>query len=265
MIYTNPNVRESNRAGYVIASFICDEVSELPSVNYIQDYTLDMGSTAHVIGVGDYEMKSTGVWVLREPTVRVFDAYTKSEVDGFVSALDDRVDAVEEEMSNQLDWMRDIIDGKGKNLLNVFDAYSGQTTTINGVTWTVNNDGTVTANGTATANSFFYVTPSNSNIVFSSYRTIMTGCPAGGSDSTYEMQTVQIGGATHHDYGSGVEQVSGYSYRYVVLTVRNGYTANNLVFKPMICLKDVYDITSEFVSYTPPMSELYQLIRGYHS
>ena len=85
MIYVNPVVRASNRDGYVIASFVCDDVSELPAISYLgSDKLLDMGCTAHVIGMGDYEMKSTGVWVLREPTVRVFDAYTKSEVDAKV-------------------------------------------------------------------------------------------------------------------------------------------------------------------------------------
>lgn len=157
------------------------------------------------------------------------------------------------------------IDGKGKNFLNVFDASSGQSATINGVSWKVNDDGSVTANGTATANSFFYILGNNSNKVFSSESTIMTGCPTGGSETTYELQTARVGGAIHHDYGSGVVQDSGYSYRYVVLTVRNGYTANNLVFKPMICTENDYKISKDFISYTPSISELYAMIKALQS
>ena len=158
--------------------------------------------------------------------------------------------------------LADLIDSGAKNLLNVFDASSGQTATIAGVTWTVNADGTVTANGTATANSFFYILPNNTNVVLSQGATVMTGCPAGGGETTYEMQTVTVGGAIRHDYGSGAEQVGGYSYRYVALTVRNGYTADNLVFKPMVCLKAAHDLTPKFVPYTPTLSELYAMIRN---
>lgn len=158
--------------------------------------------------------------------------------------------------------LADLIDSGAKNLLNVFDASSGQTATIAGVTWTVNADGTVTANGTATANSFFYILPNNTNVVLSQGATVMTGCPSGGSETTYEMQTVEVGGAIHHDYGAGVEQRGGYVYRYIALTVRNGYTADNLVFEAMVSLKGAYALSPKFVPYTPTLSELYAMIRN---
>ena len=48
------------------------------------------------------------------------------------------------------------VGGAGKNKLNV----TGTTQTISGVTYTVNSDGSVKANGTASANAVFYLNSS---------------------------------------------------------------------------------------------------------
>lgn len=257
----------------VLITCECDTIADLPNKVYTNTsdalVTLDMCSTAHIIEDNTiYEMKSDGTWVIQDEASRM-NVYTKDETDQLLEDMADsqaNVDLAQDTRMNGIDdILSTLVDIKGKNYINVFNAYSGQTATINGVTWTVNNDGTVTANGTATANSFFYIIPNNSNIVYSEKPTMLTGCPAGGSDTTYELQTVQVGNATHHDYGEGVEQYGGYSYRYVVLTVRNGYTASNLTFSPMVCDKDKYDLSPEFQSYTPTLAQLYQLVRSYHS
>lgn len=49
---------------------------------------------------------------------------------------------------------------------------------INGITYTINNDGSVTAKGTATSNAAFYLTKGLSGIKGAVY---LSGCPAGGS------------------------------------------------------------------------------------
>lgn len=257
----------------ILIAIECDTIADLPNQLYHDDasatVTLAMTSTAHIIEDNTlYEMKSDGTWVIQDEASRM-NVYTKDQTDQLLEDMADsqaNVDLAQDARMNGIDdILSTLVDIKGKNYINVFDSYSGQTATINGVTWTVNNDGTVTANGTATANSFFYIIPNNSNIVYSEKPTMLTGCPAGGSETTYELQTVQVGNATHHDYGNGVEQYGGYSYRYVVLTVRNGYTASNLTFSPMVCDKDKYDLSPEFQAYTPTLAQLYQLVRSYHS
>ena len=71
-----------------------------------------------------------------------------------------------------------LADGAPKNAVNAA-AVSGQTT--NGITWTVNAEqGTITANGTATGNSFFYLWAVGTNAEYA-YPTRLTGSPAGGS------------------------------------------------------------------------------------
>jgi hypothetical protein len=68
---------------------------------------------------------------------------------------------------------------------------------------------------------------------------ILSGCPNGGSSSTYEILAV-YNGATYRDYGNGVllKVVDDNPIQYVQVVVRNGYTANNLIFEPMIRYSD---------------------------
>ena len=122
---------------------------------------------------------------------------------------------------------------------------------------------TVTANGQASANSFLYLIPNNTNIAYG-VETFISGCPAGGSASTYEIQVAMQGGTTYHDYGDGESIPDDYVYRYFVCCVRNGYTANNLIFRPMICDTWKYVLTPDFVPYSPTNAEIMKIIRGYH-
>ena len=152
----------------------------------------------------------------------------------------------------------DIINSGAKNKLNAFAA-PAQTQPINGVTWMVNSDGTVTANGTASGNSWFYLTANPANIQYG-VETVLSGCPEGGSATTWEIQCSMVGGSPRSDYGEGTTQPDDYSYRYVACCVRSGQNVSNLTFKPMVCASSVYDITPAFVAYSPTNAELYQMI-----
>ena len=105
--------------------------------------------------------------------------------------------------------------------------------TINGITFTVNEDGTVVANGTASE---------NATLVLNSGRTwftdtgdfILNGSPNGASGNTYYLR---FGGTNiYSDYGDGVKitENDASAYRYCQITIQAGITVNNLVFKPMI-------------------------------
>ena len=54
---------------------------------------------------------------------------------------------------------------------------------INGITWTVNEDGSVTANGTATGNSNFVVISQANPIAIAGKTVTLSGCPTGGSST----------------------------------------------------------------------------------
>ena len=118
----------------------------------------------------------------------------------------------------------------GKNLLPdvaTNEAYSG-------VTIVVNEDGSLTINGTATAT--VYYAPFRFTFKKGvSY--IMSGCPSGGSASTYFMYINNLGGV--RDYGNGVEvNLQDDFTSDVGFCIHAGTTINNLTFKPMVRLSE---------------------------
>lgn len=179
---------------------------------------------------------------------------TYLEIDG----LPARVTALETAETAQSAVLARVINTGAKNMLNVFAAPS-QTQPINGITWTVNSDGTVTANGTASGNSWFYLTANPANIQYG-VETVLSGCPEGGSATTWEIQCVKQGESTRSDYGSGTTQPSDYNYKYVACCVRSGQNVTNLKFKPMISYTAVSGITDDYVPYAPTNAELYQML-----
>lgn len=125
----------------------------------------------------------------------------------------------------------------GKNLLE----NTGSTTSINGVTFTVNDDGSVTANGTATANTFFNVNLAVQ--IEEGKKYILSGCPSHTGLALY-------GGAYGADTGSGMTFTgfttasSGLAPN-VYIRIASGTTVNNVVVKPMIRLASNTDSTYE--------------------
>lgn len=115
------------------------------------------------------------------------------------------------------------------------------TQTINGVTFTVNNDKSITCNGTATGTAAITI-----NTIFSINSTKISGCPMGGSWSSFELDLLNIN--TNNvdviDTGNGAVIQNENSYR-VRIRIASGYTCNNLTFYPMIRKADIEDDTYE--------------------
>ena len=140
--------------------------------------------------------------------------------------------------------------GGGKNKLNVTNA----TQTINDVTYTVNSDGSVKANGTATANSVFYLNTAFE--ITDSQEYIFSGC-TGGAAATYRMEAyyrnssntslgtvVNYSGDTRFKLSDKANCVKINTF---IIVVMSGATVNNVVFKPMVRLASVSD--SSFAPY----------------
>lgn len=136
-----------------------------------------------------------------------------------------------------------------KNLIPYPYDYDSQV--INGVTFTVNSDNSVTANGTATAQILFRISLRGTSSAINidkkqAYR--LTGCPYGGSPTTYSLNmNTYIRGTTTAKYQM-VDTGKGDTYVYdddveggVYIYIASGTTANNLVFKPMLRLATIQD------------------------
>lgn len=118
-------------------------------------------------------------------------------------------------------------DFKCKNLLpNTTD-----TQTIEGVTFTRNQDGTISLSGTATANAFYTLATLSLD---TSKTYTLSGCPAEGDYTNKYSLYTDIGSQKEKDEGEGVTftPTSGSGYFYIV--VREGQDTTGLVFKPQL-------------------------------
>ena len=124
---------------------------------------------------------------------------------------------------------------------NIFRCKNAITQESNGLTFVVAANGICTLSGTATANTFFYITGSNFPYPVTKAGQIYTlsGCPAGGSQSTY-----CLAGAANHDgsvvymtdYGSGYTFSKAYDARWqIYVYVASGTAISTpLTFKPQL-------------------------------
>lgn len=142
---------------------------------------------------------------------------------------------------NKIGTYQDFIrKGSGKNLL----SSDLETRTHNGLTITRNSDGTYKINGTATADVSLAI---NNDFIPMKGTWRMSGCPSGGSASTY-MLSAYVGywggGSPNIDTGNGTSITYTGNVK-VRFYIKNGTTCNNLLFKPMV----TYDLTE--TSYEP--------------
>lgn len=116
--------------------------------------------------------------------------------------------------------------------------YAETTKTQNGVTFTNNGDGTITVNGTATKNTSFFLVFENPTMCLNlraGENYTLSGCPKGGSDTTFSMYVQDISYTQSIiDYGNGATKATSYTQYYAFIRIAEGYTANNLVFRPML-------------------------------
>lgn len=126
--------------------------------------------------------------------------------------------------------------------------------TLNGVTYKANTDGTFTTSGTATASS--QKVSGRFKLPVGRYR--ISGCPSGGNNSTYFMRALVYSGNTiidsSTDIGHGQDVViEDASYEVLVFTsIANGQTVE-ATWKPQI------ELGSTATDYTPYQGESYSI------
>lgn len=147
----------------------------------------------------------------------------------------------------------------GHNLLPI----TAVTQVKNEATFTINSDGSVTTaiNGELSVDTELYLLPVNKNIVISDVRHILSGCPSGGSTSTYYLEVVnRVNNVTQilgKDTGNGFEfDADGYPIG-VRIVLKAGQTGTK-TFKPMIRLSTDADAT--YRPYAMTNKQLTELI-----
>lgn len=136
---------------------------------------------------------------------------------------------------------------KKKNLLN----NTAKSTITNGITFTVNDDKTITASGTATATTAFEIGP----IANVTGNCILSGCPSGGTFETYALAVYSSGGTLTNIVDYGNKKTGDFTNQLGTVKIRiaTGTTVDNLVFAPMLRYADITDDTYE--PYVPSINE----------
>ena len=162
----------------------------------------------------------------------------------------------------------ELIDGGAKNRLpfsdlaviksmNTGGTWSGNVYTWNGVSFTINDDFSVTVDGTATGGNAVLVLSRPGGYTMPEGNCILSGCPSGGSASTYN---IAIAGTTSDTGTTG--SFTSCSKVLVRIYVINGTSISNAVFRPMVCSKAVWDISQAYQPYRTSYAELYEMVKA---
>ena len=157
--------------------------------------------------------------------------------------------ATPSDIAGQQSLLKDTVGWTGKNLLK----NTATTRAINGVTFTVNADKSVTVNGTATANTdFHFNTPTSRPISELQNEMILSGLSEGANDA-FELSVIYRTSADvyirkDNVYGGQEKSLvipqNASMYR-ACISVYSGITVNNITVYPMIRKADITDPTYE--------------------
>lgn len=131
--------------------------------------------------------------------------------------------------------------------------YTHTTREQNGIKFTDNGDGSVTASGTATGTARFSLISSSAPMIIGKGKSVkLMGCPKGGSTSTYMLQIQAVENGEYkeskHDVGAGATLTTAYENYYVQIAITKGTTINNLVFNPVLVYTD--EMITDFSNIT---------------
>ncbi len=127
--------------------------------------------------------------------------------------------------------------------------------TVNGIAYTVNADGSVTADGYATDTSRLFIDVAAQDFLRKGAEYILSGCPEGGSENGYQLMLAYNGGSEgeFYDVGEGVTITlpTSVSTATILIHIESGVTVNNLVFYPMVRAANITDDSYEPYSSEP--------------
>jgi len=167
---------------------------------------------------------------------------TESTVEGALDGLNDYSDALKDNLAANENVY-------GAKNLNSYP-YKDTTKSLNGITFTDNGNGTITVNGTASANTVFdmHLYLDNPCIVENGAY-ILSGCPSGGGISTYNIRAYEKNsGGTDvvigKDYGDGV-----------TLTLNGDYYDSNSVHLDLAIVVTAGAVISTPITFKPMLRD----------
>lgn len=247
---------------------------------WVTDYTIVRGSKLYCLSNASwYKLNSSGQWILQTTGGgggassadqvsydNTDSGLTATNVQNAIDEIKDLDDMQDRELAelygedaNQQLEINYAINTGSKNFLKI----TANSQTIKGVTFTVNDDQTVTVNGTndGTGASTFVIVPNAQAITIPDGNYILSGCPTGGGESApFDLRWYMYSpGKSAYDSGNGasIEKSGNGTGSNIAIVVKTGQTAHNITFKPMIRRAEITDST--YVPYAPTNRELYEL------
>ena len=117
----------------------------------------------------------------------------------------------------------------GKNLIPY--PYPISTVTQNGITFTDNGDGSITVNGTATKQTQYLIVRSADNYILPVGSYVVSGSPI---QSTFDCRIQTSHGQVYGEHQAKKFDSDGKTQFFINITVNEGTTVDNLVFKPQL-------------------------------
>ena len=178
------------------------------------------------------------------------------------ASINSRISAIETDQQRQETEIAVVAAMGAKNLFPI----TAVSQTIGGVTFTVNGDGTVTANGTKTNNDWFILSENNS--FDANTYTLSDGLPNDTTDcqliiATARSMSVAIMTTAVNSRPQTKTFTTAQNGLYYAIRIASGKTVNNLTFKPMIRRAEITDDT--YTPYAPTNRELYEMILALQS
>lgn len=189
--------------------------------------------------------------------------YDDTEVQADIATAQSDITAIQEEQTTQNAVLVELVDGGAKNRLpitsvdsfkrlNTYGTWENNVYThSSGVVFTVNDDMSITANGTASGANAAFILSMPGGFSIEAGNWVLSGCPSGGSASTYN---ITIAGTTSDTGTTG--SFTSCSKVLVRIYVINGTSISNAVFRPMVCSKAAWDISQAYQPYRPSYDEL---------
>lgn len=233
---------------------------QIKSMTNVKKYWAYVDTSNH-IWVCQYSITTADpmAWIMLDVPVDLDNYVEKNDYDDDMEGVNGAIEAVTANVGDLLNLttidkssvvgainevLDDVKQGFANNLI-PYPYYRADTYTHNGITYTVNDDLSVTANGTATATSTYNFrgrTETTNTLYLAEGSYTLSGCPSGGGSSTYRLRVNETynnaGRTVANDSGNGdtftVDAEKAVYPKGVYVEIYTGTTVNNLVFKPML-------------------------------
>lgn len=199
-------------------------------------------------------------------------AAARGEYDSLEARLDDLPSGEDEDRDRAA--LTELIDNGPKNAISFSEIGKsdshGTTYSSSGVDYTLNSDFTITATrtSTSTVDSSCTLRIDTGSLYIDNFCNgdyILSGCPAGGGNTTYSLRAIRDE-YRPTDTGNGVElpDKGTNTNIYINILISKDFTGT-VTFKPMICSKAAWNISHIYQPFRPSYQELYDRVLALES